>query len=159
MRTLYKSDSTQTQTTQKMKTGTGLSLLVDSPTIHVGDTVRITVNADGVKEPVSASDIVLRYDTTRLSFVKATAVSSSFSVVRIISDKGMLVISGIDDESTTQSIVSKKGLINVEFSVLQKGEIIIKPVLSDTGITSTLLYNTSTKNQLMQVTNLTLSVL
>src|SRR3989344_6516 len=150
-RFVHKNEPVQTQKNQdKQQINATLKLTVSNKQIRVGDTLKIVVSVDTAQN-ISASDIVLAYDPTFLEFDQEKLISKTYSIVRVLSENGTLIISLLENENLSGKTPRNNDIVTIPFTLLKKGNTTIKPVLSDVGTTSTLLFGNDTKNQLSHV--------
>lgn len=156
-RFVHQNENAQTQKNQdKQQIGVTLKLTASSKQIVVGDSLEIIVSVDTAQN-ISASDIVLAYDPTFLAFDQDKLTSKEYSIVRVLPGNGTLIISLLENENISDR-TTNNDIVTIPFTLLKKGSTTIKPVLSDTGTTSTLLFGNDTKNQLSRVLPLKLLV-
>ncbi|MCR4330144.1 MAG: cohesin domain-containing protein [Candidatus Roizmanbacteria bacterium] len=157
IRYVQQKEPVQSESKQINRTGTTLKVTIPSAKLQVGTTIKVTVSTDATYD-ISATDIVLTYDPVFLAFNQDGLVSADYTVVRVLPGSDTLVISLLnkDDAATTKS--QNNNIVTIPFTLLKKGVTSIKPLLSETGMTSTLLFGSSTKNQLSRVLPLQLTI-
>ncbi len=95
-----------------------VTLSADATDVKVGDTVTVTVTADGL----ASIDFAVDYDDAVLEFVKATADSSATIADTSNPDK-ILIVSGADYADAT--------ICTLEFTAIAAGETDINVVVND----------------------------
>jgi len=148
---------TQTNEKQQNEFGTWLKLSIPSKKLHVGNTIKVAVTTNAT-QAVSATDIVLTYDPLYLSFNQDGLVSADYSIVRVLPGSDTLVISLLKKNTIPTDKSTDAHIVTIPFTLLKKGTTSLKPLLSNTGMTSTLLFGTNTKNQLSKVLPIQLSI-
>jgi len=147
----------QSENKQTQRDGATLRLTMTSEKRHVGNVVKIAVTTNTTQD-ISATDIVLMYDPEYLSFNQDGLVSAEYSIARVLPGSDTLVISLLKKDNASMNKSADTNMVIIPFTLLKKGMTSIKPLLSKTDMTSTLLFGTSTKNQLSNVIPLQLSI-
>lgn len=135
-----------------------LQLEPTAVTVGAGQTFTVKLNFQNLSAPISAADVLLRYNPELVEFVSVNNLNSQYLNPRALTENDQIILAFVNQTEIASLAGDSLFMAELVFRALKTGQTLLAPVFNETATSSMVLIEGNQQNQLTNANTVTIAI-